>query len=288
MFLKATKLSKKQVKLGKEKEKKERSYRILLLLGSKAIKMILMKILTTFIILTIVVHGLAQDTTSNNVEPGTQASKDTIIQHSDQVELFSALDSLNYYFGITLGYSIKGASFKSDPALVAVGLYQAMMGNAPIGMETAQEMVQEINQRLIDEKLASAVYIPNENRTKGEAFLEENAKREEVHVTESGLQYEILNEGSGPHPTLSDTVEVHYEGMLINGDIFDSSYKHGGPSKFPLSVVIRGWQEGIQLMPVGSTYKFFIPAELAYGARQAGPIPPFSVLIFRVSLLGIY
>ena len=125
-------------------------------------------------------------------------------------------------------------------------------------------------------------------KAEGEKFLQENALREEVKVTDSGLQYEVLKLGKGAKPTAESTVKVHYEGTLIDGTVFDSSYQRGEPIEFPLNGVIRGWTEGLQLMPVGSKYKLYIPYELGYGDRGAGSsIPPYSTLIFTVELLEI-
>ncbi|MBN8617838.1 MAG: FKBP-type peptidyl-prolyl cis-trans isomerase [Anaerolineae bacterium] len=122
----------------------------------------------------------------------------------------------------------------------------------------------------------------------GQKFLEANASKEGVQTTASGLQYKVLVAGSGPRPTASDTVSVHYRGTFIDGKTFDSSYDRGQPISFPLNRVIRGWTEGVQLMPVGSTYEFYIPYQLAYGENGAGGvIPPFATLIFQVELLGI-
>ena len=127
-----------------------------------------------------------------------------------------------------------------------------------------------------------------EARAEGEKFLAENALREEVKVTESGLQYEVLVAGKGPKPTATSTVKVHYEGTLIDGTVFDSSYQRGEPIEFPLNGVIKGWTEGLQLMPVGSKYKLYIPYQLGYGEHGApGSIPPFATLIFTVELLEI-
>jgi len=127
-----------------------------------------------------------------------------------------------------------------------------------------------------------------ENKQAGIAFMTENATEEGVLTTESGLQYKILQEGTGEqHPSAKSRVKVHYEGKLLNGTVFDSSIARGEPISFGLNQVIKGWTEGLQLMVVGEKRRFFIPAELAYGDRAAGPIPPGSTLIFDVELLGI-
>jgi FKBP-type peptidyl-prolyl cis-trans isomerase FklB len=126
-----------------------------------------------------------------------------------------------------------------------------------------------------------------DSRAAGEAFLAENAKKDGVTTTSSGLQYEVIKMGKGKKPTAKNQVKVHYHGTLIDGTIFDSSVERGEPDIFPLAQVIPGWTEGLQLMPVGSKFKFYIPQQLGYGAQQAGQIPPYSTLIFEVELLGI-
>ena len=124
---------------------------------------------------------------------------------------------------------------------------------------------------------------------KGEAFLTENAKKEGVETTASGLQYTVLKEGAGKSPKATDTVKVNYEGKLIDGKVFDSSYKRGEPIEFPLNGVIKGWTEGVQLMKEGATYEFVIPYMLAYGesGTPGGPIPPNATLIFKVELIEV-
>lgn len=128
-----------------------------------------------------------------------------------------------------------------------------------------------------------------DHKTAGEQFLAENAAKDDVQTTPSGLQYTVTRQGNGPKPSASDTVEVHYRGTLIDGSEFDSSYKRGQTISFPLNRVIAGWTEGVQLMPVGSQYRFFIPYNLAYGERgtPGGPIPPYAALVFDVELVAI-
>jgi FKBP-type peptidyl-prolyl cis-trans isomerase len=129
---------------------------------------------------------------------------------------------------------------------------------------------------------------PEENKIAGISFLDTNAKKTNVVTTASGLQYEILTKGAGAkHPSATDNVTVHYKGTTIDGKEFDSSYSHGAPITFPLNGVIAGWTEGVQLMTEGAKYRFFIPANLAYGERGAGPIAPNSTLIFDVELIKI-
>ncbi len=130
--------------------------------------------------------------------------------------------------------------------------------------------------------------IATQNIEQGEVFLANNAKRDGVKTTASGLQYEILHQGNGDkHPTESSSVNVHYHGTLTDGTVFDSSVERGEPISFPLNRVIKGWTEGVQLMKKGDKFRFFIPADLGYGSRSAGKIPPGSVLIFDVELLAI-
>ena len=154
--------------------------------------------------------------------------------------------------------------------------------------EKAIEYINNLFMRLQSESDEQAWIEGEKNREEGEEYLATNKLRNNVKVTSSGLQYEVLVEGSGEKPGLEDTVQVHYEGTLINGTVFDSSYSRGVPAEFPLYGVIEGWTEGLQLMNVGSTYRFVIPSELAYGSYGAGSsVPPNATLIFEVELLSI-
>jgi FKBP-type peptidyl-prolyl cis-trans isomerase FkpA len=203
------------------------------------------------------------------------------------VELQTQLDSLNYFFGLTLGYSLETAPFETNSALISTGLQQAVDGKSSYDAETARSTFQSLHNAMQMQQQGANAANNLEHIEKGRAFLLENGQREGVITTESGLQYEVITLGSGPQPEASSTVEVHYEGTLIDGTVFDSSYERGESISFPLSRVIRGWTEGVQLMPVGSTFKFFIPSELGYGSRATGSIPAHSTLIFKIELLGI-
>ena len=161
-----------------------------------------------------------------------------------------------------------------------------------LGTSVAQYLMQygekELNYEEFKAGIELVMNMSAKAKEEGEKFLAENAKREGVKTTASGLQYEVLEATIGQKPKATDNVRVHYEGTLIDGTVFDSSYKRGESIAFPLNGVIKGWTEGLQLMSVGSKYKFFIPYQLAYGEHGAGAsIPPYAALIFTVELLGI-
>lgn len=144
-----------------------------------------------------------------------------------------------------------------------------------------------VNPKIVKRPIKDEPAKPDTNKIAGEKFLKENAKRNEVKVTESGLQYQVLKLGSGPKPKATSVVKVHYHGTNIYGKVFDSSLDRGEPVDFTLNQVIPGWTEGLQLMSIGSKYRFFIPQELAYGPGSISKeIPPYSCLIFEVQLLG--
>ena len=205
-----------------------------------------------------------------------------------QPTLKNSTDSLNYFFGLTLGYSLETAPFETDALLITEGLTIALDGNSEHDQETSKKIFQELHRAIsMEESGTTDTGGATDNLEKGLAFLAENGKREGITTTESGLQFEVITMGDGPKPAATSTVEVHYEGTLMDGTVFDSSYKRGESISFALNRVIPGWTEGVQLMPVGSIHQFYIPSNLAYGARNTGPIPANSMLIFKIELLGI-
>ncbi len=196
---------------------------------------------------------------------------------------------MSYALGLNLGQSLQRDGLIVDPAALARGVHDAMSGGKPaltddeIRVALAQLQVQAQAHRVEAATQAAAA-----NRAEGAAFLKTNAARPGVVTLPGGLQYEVLTKGSGPVPKLTDTVVCNYRGTLINGGEFDSSYKRGEPSSFPVSGVIKGWTQALQLMPVGSKWRLFVPAELAYGDKGAGAdIGPGATLIFEVELLSI-
>lgn len=174
-----------------------------------------------------------------------------------------------------------------EPALVIQGFSDAIKGTGKMDQQAMQTALQALEANMKAKRDEQTQAAGEANLNKGKEYLEENAKRENVNVTESGLQYEVLEEGTGPKPAAEDTVKVHYKGTLIDGTEFDSSYSRGEPAVFPLNRVISGWTEGVQLMKVGSKYRFHIPSSLAYGERDMGQITPNSTLVFDVELLDI-
>ena len=193
------------------------------------------------------------------------------------------MDKISYAIGLSMGQNLMGSGVTSlEYADLAAGIKDVLEKNQPqISYQEAQQVVGKFFSEL-EQKIAG------EAKAAGEAFLAENAKREGVKVTESGLQYEVLEATIGQKPKATDKVCVHYEGTLIDGTVFDSSYKRGESITFGLNQVIKGWTEGLQLMSIGSKYKLYLPYQLAYGERGAGAnIPPYAALIFTVELLGI-
>lgn len=206
-------------------------------------------------------------------------------------DLTSKMDSVSYALGYNYGdilaqEGIEGLDFGN----YAAGVYDALFDSVEaINRGDRDAILMAFQQELQTKQEMARAEQSEKNLQDGEAFLAENRDNEGITETESGLQYRVIEEGNGVKPSKTSTVEVHYRGTLLNGEEFDSSYKRNQTAKFPLNRVISGWTEGLQLMSVGSTYEFFIPAYLAYGDNppQGSPIEPGSVLVFQVELIDI-
>lgn len=198
-------------------------------------------------------------------------------------------DKVSYSIGLDLGKYLTNMKGKIDFEILKQGIDDGFSGAEPkLGEEEMAAAQEEFAAMLKEEQEAALVVMMEKNNAAGQAFLAENAKKEGVTVTESGLQFEVIEQGEGEKPEATDTVKVDYVGTLIDGTEFDSSIKRGEPVSFPVDQVIPGWTEALQLMDVGSKYRVAIPANLAYGEAGAPPvIEPNSVLIFEISLLGI-
>jgi FKBP-type peptidyl-prolyl cis-trans isomerase len=205
------------------------------------------------------------------------------------VELTTDAQKFGYAIGIDLGNSLKPVASHVDIAALKQALDDASAGVTPKLDDAAREAIKTtVSQKMQEEQTKERDAAAGKALAEGEAFLAENAKKEGVKTTASGLQYKVLAEGSGDSPTAADEVTVHYKGTLLNGEEFDSSIARGQPVTFPLGNVIEGWTEGVQLMKPGAKYQFFIPAKLAYGDRGAGvKIGPNQALIFEVELLEV-
>ncbi len=198
-------------------------------------------------------------------------------------------DQISYVLGQSVGGDFKRQEFDIDVEVFLESFKSAYAGE-PSKMRPA-EMQQIFTAFQSDLKLkqqANESATSEKNIQDGQVFLEENKKKKDIIITDSGLQYRIIEQGTGDKPSLTDTVETHYEGKTLDGNIFDSSIKRGTPATFPVNGVIKGWQEALQLMNVGSKFELFIPSDLAYGhAGSGGTIEPHATLIFEVHLLAI-
>lgn len=216
-------------------------------------------------------------------------SQEEVKEETKQVALDNNASKFSYAIGLEVGKSLKNLGEDLNRAAFIDALNAQLDGSTPrLDAAEMQKVKQEFAQKRAAKQVEERKAASAKNKADGENFLAENAKKDGVKVTDSGLQYEVLKMGDGEKPVATDKVKVHYRGTLLDGTEFDSSYKRGQPISFPLNGVIKGWTEGVQLMPVGSKFKFYIPSDLAYGANGAGAvITPDSTLVFEVELLAI-
>ena len=224
----------------------------------------------------------------------TACNQEAKKEQQAEVKLETEAQQQAYGIGASVGNFLnqdlaekKELGVELDEALLKRGFEDALAGNAKLDDEKIREVLTALDQSIRTKQQEKAKVEAEKSKAEGEKFLAENAKKEGVTVTESGLQYEVITQGEGEKPVATDVVKVHYKGTLLDGTEFDSSYSRNEPTTFPLNRVIPGWTEGLQLMPVGSKYKFTIPSELAYGERDLGKIPANSTLVFEVELLEI-
>jgi len=193
-------------------------------------------------------------------------------------------DKVSYSIGLNIGSNLARQNVEINADALIAGIKDAIAGKPQLTQDQVKEVMTTFEKDMQSKQKAAG----EKNAAEGTKFLEENKKKEGVKTTSSGMQYKVVKEGTGAQPKATDTVTVNYRGTLINGKEFDSSYKRGQPATFPLNGVIKGWTEGLQLMKTGAKYQLFVPPNLAYGERAAGPdISPNSTLIFEVELLDI-
>lgn len=198
-------------------------------------------------------------------------------------------EKVSYAIGMNMGNGMHRQSVQVDPNILLRGLKDGLAGGKTLMTEEeAKAVMAELQNEMRKAQQEKMQQEGAANKKEGDAFLAANKSKEGVKVLPSGLQYKILKEGNGPKPAATDTVVCNYRGTLVDGKEFDSSEKHGGPATFPVNGVIKGWTEALQLMPVGSKWQLFLPSDLAYGDRGAGPdIGPGASLIFEVELMSI-
>lgn len=212
----------------------------------------------------------------------------------ESVKLDTDRQKQSYAMGANIGLIIESkianqetVGIEYDKELILKGFVAALQKQSQLDKEQLLTITQQTEALVREKRIEYKTQKGDENKVKGLAFLTKNAQKKNVVVRDSGLQYEILNNGKGSKPKTTDTVTVHYRGTLIDGTEFDSSYSREKPATFPLNRVIKGWTEGLQLMSVGAKYKFYVPSDLAYGARSTGKITSHSTLIFEVELLDV-
>jgi FKBP-type peptidyl-prolyl cis-trans isomerase len=222
-------------------------------------------------------------------QAGTAAKPRTPARKSQPLALKTPKDKVSYAMGMNIGAGLRKQSIDIDPAILARGLKDSFSNGKTLLTEDEQRAVlTQLQGEMRKKQQEAALKASEENKSQGLAYLEANKAKEGVVTLPSGLQYKVLQEGTGPKPVATDQVVCNYRGTLLDGTEFDSSYKRGQPATFPVTGVIKGLTEALQLMPVGSKWQLVIPADLAYGDRGAGPqIGPNATLIFEIELISI-
>ncbi len=212
----------------------------------------------------------------------------SICSAADSPDLKGQKEKESYSLGYQFGQSLKAQGVDIDLDVYISAVRDALGGKTSrVPQEEIRKTITEMQKRIKSARQQEFKEKAEKNLAENKVFLEENKKKEGIKTLDSGLQYKILAEGSGKTPKATDTVTVQYRGTLINGTEFDNSYKRGQPTTFPVSGVIRGWTEALQLMKEGAKWQIFIPPELGYGERGTGPIPSNSVLIFEIELISV-
>jgi FKBP-type peptidyl-prolyl cis-trans isomerase FklB len=234
--------------------------------------------------------AVAQQTPTTNTTPAKPRQSTGTTGHTAArpLVLQTEKDKRSYAIGLNVGKSLHRDAIDVDPKIVLRGLQDAMAnGKVLLTDDQIKTVMTDLQNQVRQKQEEKRLAMVETNKKAGTAFLAANATKPGVVTLPSGLQYKILTAGTGPKPSASDSVVCNYRGSLLDNTEFDSSYKRGQPATFPVSGVIKGWTEALQLMPVGSKWQLFIPADLAYGERGQGPIGPNSTLIFDVELLSI-
>jgi FKBP-type peptidyl-prolyl cis-trans isomerase FklB len=242
-----------------------------------------MKVLAACVLALGIAGAAHTQQSTTTTAPGTSAKKTTgtKAKSTPAPALTTDKEKQSYALGMNIGRGLTRQQVDVDTALVIRGLRDTLAGTKPLLTDAEAEAALTQLQAATEQKIGDT------NMKEGQEFLAANKTKDGVVTLPSGLQYKILTPGTGPKPTAGDTVVCNYRGAFINGQEFDSSYKRGQPATFPVSGVIKGWTEALQLMPVGSKWQLFIPSDLAYGPAGRGGIPPNATLIFEVELISI-
>ena len=232
--------------------------------------------------------AMAQQTTTTPAKPAAQTAPAASTGAATASPYTTDKEKASYAIGENIGKSLKHDQLDVDPNIVSQGLKDGLAG-APskLSEAEAQAAMTNLRNKVMAQRQAEQQQAGDVNKKAGDAFLAANKAKPGVVVLPDGLQYKVVKEGTGAKPKASDTVTVNYRGTLIDGTEFDSSEKHGEAATLGVGQVIKGWTEALQLMPVGSKWQIYVPADLAYGAQGAGPIGPDSTLIFDIELLSI-